>query len=279
MQGFKKAVIAFISPGGTTGKVAGAIRSEVLKHGLEAEVFEIGKKQSLEPVLKALKEEGVLFFPGSPVYANHPLPSIMELIGECDGSDKISAVPFVTWGCVTSGIALYKMGEALKNNNFIISGGLKVPSVHSLMWTMDEIYGNGLPSKKEDELIGEFIDKLFKSLNHEKELSPEDLLYQPENIKEEMEKASVYGARQALPEKILSVEKCIQCGICSEFCPVDAIELSPFPKFLDNCIACYECVKKCPQNALESDFSNSKTRMQTRKESFMEEERAVYFLK
>ncbi|WP_411680638.1 EFR1 family ferrodoxin [Clostridium thailandense] len=43
---------------------------------------------------------------------------------------------------------------------------------------------------------------------------------------------------------------CTQCGICSEVCPVDAID-SKNSNSIDNekCITCCACIKNCPQNA------------------------------
>ena len=46
------------------------------------------------------------------------------------------------------------------------------------------------------------------------------------------------------------VEKCKLCGICSEVCPVNAIEVSlDVQTQAEACIWCCACVKACPQNA------------------------------
>ena len=51
---------------------------------------------------------------------------------------------------------------------------------------------------------------------------------------------------------IWNEEKCVGCGICVHFCPVDAleswgvIEVNP-----DKCTDCLECIGACPVDALE----------------------------
>jgi len=48
-------------------------------------------------------------------------------------------------------------------------------------------------------------------------------------------------------------DKCVGCGICTTFCPVDAlggwgvIKLDP-----DICNDCLDCVETCPVDALEA---------------------------
>jgi len=45
-------------------------------------------------------------------------------------------------------------------------------------------------------------------------------------------------------------EKCSQCGVCAQVCPVDAID-SENSALIDEqeCILCCACIKACPENA------------------------------
>jgi len=45
-------------------------------------------------------------------------------------------------------------------------------------------------------------------------------------------------------------DNCMQCGVCAQVCPVDAIDLE-INALIDikKCILCCACIKKCPENA------------------------------
>ncbi|NPV27993.1 MAG: 4Fe-4S binding protein [Firmicutes bacterium] len=47
---------------------------------------------------------------------------------------------------------------------------------------------------------------------------------------------------------------CKQCGICAEFCPVQALELSelgePEYRYPERCVGCQMCYFRCPDFAL-----------------------------
>lgn len=48
------------------------------------------------------------------------------------------------------------------------------------------------------------------------------------------------------------VEKCDKCGICAKSCPVDAIDMSPYPDIdREKCIECFCCNEMCPTGAME----------------------------
>ncbi|MGE4519303.1 MAG: EFR1 family ferrodoxin [Desulfobacteraceae bacterium] len=283
MSKFKKAVIAYISPGGSTKEAAYVLKDALSSKNIEVSMFEVGRKNSFEGVRKALKEDGVIFFPGSPVYVSKILPTIKELISEVKTDKKIPAAPFVTWGCVTSGIALYDAGISLKENGFEIAGALKVPAVHTMTTPSENPLGAGHPDTDDKKIISEFADRLLSFLESDdyssKCLEPEDIQYQPEDKKAEMEKGDVYKARANMPQKMVSESLCTTCGVCAELCPVEAIEMDPYPVFKDNCISCFNCFKQCPEEAILCDLAPVAERIQQRKKMFNEADKALYFIK
>ena len=51
---------------------------------------------------------------------------------------------------------------------------------------------------------------------------------------------------------IVSEEKCVGCGICVCFCPMDALEGWGIIKVnRERCVDCLECIEACPVDALE----------------------------
>lgn len=56
-------------------------------------------------------------------------------------------------------------------------------------------------------------------------------------------------------------EHCIGCGICSQVCPVDNINIiNKVPSFKNNCIGCLSCTHNCPQNTIRVNKEKSKVR-------------------
>ncbi len=55
------------------------------------------------------------------------------------------------------------------------------------------------------------------------------------------------SARSRMIIKIKKTEKCVNCGICGDLCPVGAVENG---KISSKCIRCLKCVCGCPHGAL-----------------------------
>lgn len=60
---------------------------------------------------------------------------------------------------------------------------------------------------------------------------------------------------------IVDKDKCILCGFCAIYCPIQVVEMveaSHFEADLDFCKGCGICAKECPKNAIsmepEGDF-------------------------
>ncbi|MHA1265723.1 MAG: EFR1 family ferrodoxin [Candidatus Helarchaeota archaeon] len=66
---------------------------------------------------------------------------------------------------------------------------------------------------------------------------------------------SFEGLNTHFPQFKLNKNKCIKCGKCADLCPVDAIMLDPFPRWVKKCDRCYLCEMNCPENAIECDWN------------------------
>ena len=254
-----KSLIVYSSPAGTTRHVAQIVGTQLEKLGYEPEVFDLGKKDDgmqLRSELKSGMNDCCLWI-GSPVYAGHALPSIMQFISELPLGKGSSAVPFVTWGAVTSGVALSEMGTMLSEKGYTVLGGAKVGAVHSMMWESKDPLGGGHPDAEDDHMMEKLVQDICAKFTGAsvRSLPLETLNYQPQEVREWLQTVNIEAAKTMLPPLQLVEAVCTKCGICEKECPAFAITLDPYPKFKETCILCYNCVRLCEDDAIKSDLS------------------------
>lgn len=69
---------------------------------------------------------------------------------------------------------------------------------------------------------------------------------------------SIWGTKLCITHHTIDGLKCIQCGICLNKCPVNAIDLEKNRVNTDACIACLGCVNNCPAGAVHMEFLGKK---------------------
>ena len=193
-------------------------------------------------------------FIGSPVYASHAVPIVMDFIAGLPTGSNCCSVPFVTWGAVTSGLALFEMAQALEERGYPVTAAAKVVAEHSLLWQSESPLGAGRPDSADDLIIRSMAKKVVSALDAGAAayLPAAELIYQPEPLQKVMAGLVLSEVRKVLPQITLKRDLCTLCGDCASACPVDAVELGDGPVFKDCCIACYNCVRACSENALGS---------------------------
>jgi len=255
----KKALVVYSSPAGTTRHVSQVIMKTLDPLGYKPRVSDLGNRDDHSKLNSQIKDlvNGECLWIGSPVYAGHAVPPITDFITQLPVSKGGYAVPFVTWGGVSSGVALHEMGKALGEKGYIVLGAAKVLAVHSMMWRFKNPLGEGHPDAEDDTMIKRLVEDVHsKLLSDVKEPIPlEDLNYQPKEVQEAMKKVNIEMAKQMLPPRQLDEEACTQCGICEEECPAQAIKCDPYPKFGDACFLCYNCIRLCEEGAIKTDLS------------------------
>lgn len=71
-----------------------------------------------------------------------------------------------------------------------------------------------------------------------------------------------YKERPIMPSFVPSTtDDCIECGICANHCPMEAISYSNYKDIEESCIRCCSCIKRCPVNAkkMEHEVFNTIT--------------------
>jgi len=112
----KRALIVYSSPAGTTRHVAQVIMNTLNSLGYQHRVSDLGNRDDHSKLNSQIKDlvNGCCLWIGSPVYAGHAVPPITDFISQLPVSKGGYAVPFVTWGGVSSGVALHEMAPFVK---------------------------------------------------------------------------------------------------------------------------------------------------------------------
>jgi ferredoxin/flavodoxin len=274
--------IAYCSPAGTTRQVARRIEETISGLGVEVNTLDLGLSGRRAAFMEmiASMEEGDCLFVGAPVYRDVAAPPVMDFIEALPDVRNGAAVPFVTWGAVTTGVALWEMGRSLQKKGFVLAGAAAVVAEHCMMWQSETASGAGRPDSEDLRKVDAFTRQIFDGLRYRK-LMPVDLAaidYQPKHHAKEM-KQKIDQPWMIVP-KTVDEGKCTECGICVEQCPVGAVTLAPYPVFADNCFDCFNCVRLCPEEAIDTPLSAEKieNHIAGLKEKYREEPETRVFL-
>lgn len=248
----KTAFIIYCSPSGSTRHVAQVMANACKEKSAAVQMIDLGIVKDPSAKSALLKNAGPKdsLFIGSPVYQGVAIPPVMNFLYNLPLSSGCTAVPFVTWGGATSGIALWQMGQALESKGYGLVGAAKVMAVHSMMWQSDHPVGQGRPDAEDDQQVIQLVKRVVEKIGNKtpETIALETLDYQPETIQSEHRKK--LGQPWVNIPKSLEEEKCTQCAICKQVCPVRAVTLDPLPSFNERCFSCFNCVRECPESAI-----------------------------
>ena len=251
-----KHFILYISPAGSTRLVAETLHRRLTEHGQDAVLVDLSPKNQAAAEQYDVADAPCCLWIGSPVYCDHAVPLVTDFIrGLPFVPSGNYAVPFVTWGGVTSGLSLLEMAAQLEEKNFFPLGAAKILAVHSSMWAAPRPLAFGHPDTEDlrqaEQLVDEVICKLAKE-----EVLPLDvqrLDYLSPTLRADAASKSLKAAKAAMPPLTVDAKRCQQCGECAAQCPVVAIILEPLPTITDACLLCLQCVRSCPQEAFVFD--------------------------
>jgi len=283
-QNIRQAVVVYSSPARATRHVAKTISASLKEEGWAQKVVDLEDKDrdfSLSSIKDSLQKGHCLWI-GSPVYVWHSVPAITQFISRLPNGKGSYAVPFVTWGTVSSGVALYELGKMLEEKGYTLLGAAKILAIHSVMmiWS-DQPFGKGHPDTRDDAMIRVLVKAVTANLHQSKTTIPlpsEELQYQSLDFQDKAKNMNLTVAKDMLPTIELNTALCSQCDLCAQKCPVQAIQIDPFPQLGPDCILCYNCVRLCPENALEADFSSIDGHIRQTKEQLSERPLSQIFI-
>jgi len=292
----KIAIIQF-SPSGNTLKVTEMLKKELVQRNQEVQLIDIThelqffiKKELQNFLIERVNQHDILLI-GGPVYAHHLQYHVQDLIKTLPKPDAIwgkYAIPYVTYGGISSGIALKEAAKLLKKSGRIIQAGMKVSASHRMTrafmpeeFNKNKLISNNLPQ------ITELVNRITQ-LNNSK------------NVKCNAKSLTYNGLITTLKANIIFKEKrwhekrypkisidhscCNSCGKCILNCPVlhltrknnTVSETNQSP-----CIHCLNCVTHCPNKAIKliGDLEKGKafmTKIISKKGNKESPETAVY---
>jgi ferredoxin len=230
--------LVYFSPTGTTKKVIQSI-ARGINHD-KSELLDITRPESRKLALQTHEEE--LLIVAVPVYMGRVPALIYEWLYAIKALNT-PAVCVVVYGNRVYDDALLELKDILKKSGCKPIAGAAFIGEHSFS-SAETPTAEGRPDAGDlhhAELFGRKINEKLLSVSSVDQFSNIDI---PGNYP--------YGGITELwsVDFIAISNKCTQCGICAEGCPVGAID-SENTSVIDKekCITCCACIKNCPQNA------------------------------
>lgn len=194
-----------------------------------------------------------LLIVGFPVYAWKIVEPIEHFLKNLPKVNNAYAASFATYGGVTIGRALMDAGKLLTFKGYTLLGAAKIVTRHSTIFykNQDPFYSH--PNDKDMILIEFFIKSILNKIKNSqlKSISLKKLNSSSNLIKLLSISPIAKRFSRKLPPGIkFNDKKCIKCGLCAKNCPVNIINLNPFPKKTGICIKCHNCKRVCPSVAI-----------------------------
>jgi ferredoxin len=273
----KVAIIVF-SPTGNTLKVGQMLEEELISRNINVQLYNftgnemIFRKDKIRSFLKESIKEHDLLCIGSPVYAHHlhyNAKNIIKALPKPNNGWAKLAVPFVTYGAISSGVALHEAAKLLKHSGRLTIMGMKINAFHC-MTALPQInikINEGMPGEEALPLIKELTNKIAQlnyapPINNSKDITSK-LKYQ--KLKDRIKAAILFRERfwhkYLYPKLIFNHESCQKCEQCIEICPVNCIKMTDDgPIVLDepSCIHCGLCILECNFDAIKVDTNWAK---------------------
>jgi ferredoxin/NAD(P)H-dependent FMN reductase len=259
------AIIVF-SPSGNTKKIAAMLAESLQQRNAKVQTIDItGDREffnGTDPIhflQERIDAHDVLCL-GAPVYCHRFQYHLMDLIRSLpkpDGHWGSIAVPFVTYGGVTSGIALEEAGKLLRKSGRTVPAGMKVAGSHCMS---DPILGyefnKGCPNSASLPLVEQLAERIMHFSNGTPCADASSTLaYQSRlfSLKTKIIFQEKVWHKKRYPSIAIDSKICINCGKCAKRCPVRHLTKTPEGIRINeksDCIHCLNCMKGCPKQSI-----------------------------
>ena len=259
-------LIIVFSPAGSTMKIAGALEERLIAANNQVQILNVTANKAMfrdgkfKETLQEKVEAHDLLCIGSPVYEKHIewyVKKIFKNLPKPDAKWGRLAIPFVTYGGVSSGVALSEAVKMLKKSGRTPVAAMKIEASHIVSKKLTARVNEGMPG---EEALP-FVDELVKRISEaEKAKAPDKDFSKELNYQSFKEKTLCKIMKESMlhkykyPAFTVDNDKCAKCFKCVEACPVQRIGVeNGFPKMAGKdkmCIHCFSCTGVCPNEAI-----------------------------
>ena len=262
-----RVLIIVFSPAGSTMKIAALLEERLIAANNQVQILNITADKAMfrdgkikEALVEKVNDHDLICF-GSPVYEKHIewyVKQIFKQLPKPDSKWGKLAVPFVTYGGVSSGVALHEAVKLLKKSGRTPIAAMKIESSHIVSKKLTTRVNEGMPGDEAVPVLEELVKRISEidKGNAEVKDFSKELDYQ--NFKEKMickiMKETMLH-KYKYPAFTIDNDKCVKCYKCVDTCPVQRIGMeNEFPKMAKKsrvCIHCFSCTGVCPSGAID----------------------------
>lgn len=223
----KNITIAYFSPTGNTKKSL-----EAMAEALGGETKQIDLTVAKNAVQESFSANDIVIF-GIPVYGGRIPAAAKERFAGLKG-ENTSCLIVATYGNRDFDDALVELADMVQEQGFLVKGAAALIGRH----TFGEIQVDR-PDAEDLAACKQFaVDAMNKPEGNSAVDIPGNRPYKD-------------GGKGG-PYRPLTSDACVQCGLCTRLCPMQAIG-EDYKTIADTCISCFRCIRRCPVGAKNMD--------------------------